>query len=138
MPSHSQILPIRIYTMDQIQTAIIDNDNTNKDFQKDLIDGIRDGFVALEHGQFYAPPIQTLGLPPFEFSVVFGGGMQQDTERQQYAAQTCIKTGYFQGAEHYVVKVASGGYPLESTYERKNERTTNIRAQFPLRPFFLS
>jgi ornithine cyclodeaminase len=89
----------KIYAVDQIEKAI-----ATPGFRDELIEGIRQGFVALEHGEFFAPPIQTLGLPPFEF-----------VQAEGYAAQTCIKTGYFKGQDHYVVKVASGGYPLEST-----------------------
>jgi ornithine cyclodeaminase len=30
---------------------------------------------------------------------------------ENYSAQTCVKSGYITGGEHYVIKVASGGYP---------------------------
>jgi ornithine cyclodeaminase len=88
-----------IYNLTQIEAAV-----SSVGFDDELIEKIKDGFVALEKGEFFAPPIQTLGLPPFQFSNVDG-----------YAAQTCIKTGYFKGQDHFVVKVASGGYPIEST-----------------------
>mmetsp|Transcript_11006 Transcript_11006/g.20358 ORF Transcript_11006/g.20358 Transcript_11006/m.20358 type:complete len:332 (+) Transcript_11006:110-1105(+) len=88
-----------IYSLEEIERVV-----TSDEFQKALIEGIKSGFVALENGLFFAAPIQTLGLPPFPFADV-----------NDYAAQTCIKTGYFKGQEHFVVKVASGGYPLENS-----------------------
>lgn len=89
----------KIYTLEDIQKV-----TDGPEFRMDLIDGIRDGFVAMEKGEFYAAPIQTLGLPPFPFVSNVDG----------YAAQTCVKSGYFKGQEHYVIKVASGGHPMES------------------------
>lgn len=94
----AQQLP-SIYTLEEIEKAA-----TASNFAIELIDGIRDGFVALSKGQFFAAPIQTLGLPPFSF-----------VETDGYAAQTCIKTGYFKGQDYYVVKVASGGHPLPNS-----------------------
>lgn len=32
-----------------------------------------------------------------------------------YQAQTCVKSGYVTGASHYVIKVASGGYPMKNS-----------------------
>ncbi|KAG7337064.1 ornithine cyclodeaminase [Nitzschia inconspicua] len=114
MSSSSSLIPA-IYTVDQIQKAI-----ATPGFQEELIDGIQNGFVALERGEFFAPPIQTLGLPPFEFVSGVDG----------YAAQTCIKTGYFKGQEHYVVKVASGGFPLENSgmMQIYSQRTGKLEA----------
>jgi ornithine cyclodeaminase len=88
-----------IYTLDQIERAII-----TPSFAKDLIHGIEEGFVALEKGEFFACPIQTMGTPPFPF-----------VNTQGYAAQTCVKSGYFKGQEYYVIKVASGGHPMPNS-----------------------
>jgi hypothetical protein len=93
-----------IYSLKEIKDAI-----SSPGFEKDLIEGIKNGFLALERGEFFAAPIQTLGLAPFPFAEVDG-----------YAAQTCIKTGYFKGKDHFVVKVASGGHPLESTLKSRS------------------
>lgn len=90
----------KIYTVDQIEQVI-----NRPSFQKDLIDGISDGFVALENGQFNAAPIQTLGAPPLDPFV----------QIENYAAQTCVKSGYFTNNPYYVIKVASGGYPLQNS-----------------------
>ena len=88
-----------IYTLDQIERAII-----TPSFAKDLIHGIEEGFVALEKGEFFACPIQTMGTPPFPF-----------VDTKGYAAQTCVKSGYFKGQEYYVIKVASGGHPMPNS-----------------------
>lgn len=96
--SNKQELP-SIYTLEQIETAI-----AKPSFAKDLIRGIEEGFVALEKGEFFACPIQTMGIPPFPF-----------VETEGYAAQTCVKSGYFKGQEYYVIKVASGGYPMPNS-----------------------
>jgi ornithine cyclodeaminase len=95
MTSSRQNLPA-IYTLDQIEQAI-----ALPAFSKDLIQGIQDGFVALANGEFFACPIQTMGTPPFPF-----------VETEGYAAQTCVKSGYFTKGDYYVIKVASGGYPM--------------------------
>jgi len=89
----------KIYSLKDIEKVV-----SVPEFRTKLIDGIRDGFVAFENGDFFAAPIQTLGLPPFQFFDVDG-----------YAAQTCVKSGYFRGHEHYVIKVASGGHPMSNS-----------------------
>lgn len=89
----------QIYTLEDIKRVV-----DKPGFHLGLIDRIKDGFVALERGDFFAAPIQTLGLPPFPFVENVDG----------YAAQTCVKSGYFKGQDHYVIKVASGGHPIES------------------------
>lgn len=89
----------KIYTLDDINKVIHD-----PDFERNLIDAIQKGFVALKDGEFFACPIQTMGLPPFPFVDVEG-----------YASQTCVKSGYFKGGKYYVIKVASGGYPHENS-----------------------
>lgn len=90
--------PPKIYSLEDIEKVV-----STPEFRAKLIDGIQDGFVAFEDGKFFAAPIQTLGLPPFPF-----------VEVEDYAAQTCVKSGYFRGHDHYVIKVASGGYPIPS------------------------
>lgn len=90
-----QVIP-SLYTLEQIEKVI-----TQGNFVAQLIQGIQDGFVAYESGEFCACPIQTMGLPPFPF-----------VETEGYAAQTCVKSGYFKGQAYYVIKVASGGYPM--------------------------
>lgn len=89
----------KIYSLEDIEKVV-----SAPEFRTKLIEGIKDGFVAYEKGEFFAAPIQTLGLPPFPFLEVDG-----------YAAQTCVKSGYFRGHEHYVIKVASGGYPMPNS-----------------------
>ncbi len=88
-----------IYTLEDIKRVVDESG-----FQLELIERIKEGFAALERGEFFAAPIQTLGLPPFPFVENVDG----------YAAQTCVKSGYFKGQEHFVIKVASGGHPIES------------------------
>ena len=81
-----------IYQLDEIKKV-----TSTPDFLSALIEGTESGFVQLEKGQFVAAPIQTL---------LFGG-----------AAQTCVKTGFFQGQDYFVIKVASGGYECGSESE---------------------
>jgi len=89
----------KIFTLDDINKVI-----SNPEFELSLIDAIQTGFVGLENGDFYACPIQTMGLPPFPFVEIDG-----------YASQTCVKSGYFKGGKYYVIKVASGGFPHENS-----------------------
>ncbi|KAL3939004.1 MAG: hypothetical protein SGBAC_006192 [Bacillariaceae sp.] len=89
----------KIFTLDDINKII-----SNQEFELKLIDAIQTGFVGLENGEFFACPIQTMGLPPFPFVEVDG-----------YASQTCVKSGYFKGGKYYVIKVASGGFPQENS-----------------------
>jgi hypothetical protein len=74
-----------IFTLQEIENVV-----ESEEFVNDLIDGLEDGFIALQGGDFFAAPIQTLGLPPFPFV---------DGDVDGYAAQTCIKTGYFKGTK---------------------------------------
>ena len=92
--------PPGIYSLEDIEKAI-----SEPEFAKELIDGIKKGFVLFAADEFYSAPIQTLGLSPYSFTIPTVDG---------YAAQTCVKSGYFKGHEHYVIKVASGGYPIPS------------------------
>ena len=89
----------KIFTIDDINKVI-----SSPEFELNLIDAIQTGFVSLEHGDFFACPIQTMGLPPYPFVEVDG-----------YASQTCVKSGYFKGGKYYVIKVASGGFPHENS-----------------------
>ena len=97
-PSTKRDIP-DIYTLDQIEKVI-----KTPSFAKDLLHGIEAGFVALEKGEFFACPIQTMGIQPFPF-----------VNTEGYAAQTCVKSGYFKGQEYYAIKVASGGYPMPNS-----------------------
>ena len=82
-------------------------------FANNLIDAIGKGFILYSKGQFNACPIQTMGAPPMApfQSQLHTEKTESDPE---YAAQTCVKSGYLTGESHYVIKVASGGYPLPS------------------------
>lgn len=114
MKEEKQEIPT-IYTLDEIQKVI----NT-PNFATDLIHAIQEGFVALERGEFFACPIQTMGLPPFPFV--------EDIEG--YAAQTCVKSGYFRGQDYYVIKIASGGYPIPNSglMQIYSQRTGKMKA----------
>ncbi|VEU44138.1 unnamed protein product [Pseudo-nitzschia multistriata] len=89
MSSSSREL-LKIYSLEDIEKIV-----STTEFRNKLINGIKEGFVSLEKGEFFAAPIQTLGLPPFPF-----------LEVTDYAAQTCVKSGYFKGRDHYVIKVS--------------------------------
>lgn len=86
----------KLYTLQQIN-AVVAKDS----FKRDLLDAIREGFLAYSKGKFNSAPIQTLGAPP----------MAPFCNADHYAAQTCVKSGYLTGDSHYVIKVASGGHP---------------------------
>ena len=88
----------KIHTLQEIE-SIISTDSQL--FAKQLIDAIQEGFVAYSKGNFNSAPIQTLGAPPLAPFV----------DVENYSAQTCVKSGYITGGQHYVIKVASGGYP---------------------------
>lgn len=89
--------------------ADIEKVTGSDEFQKELIQAIEDGFTKYSEGNFNACPIQTMGAPPMApFSSA------SDNEMDKYAAQTCVKSGYITGDDHYVIKVASGGYPFPS------------------------
>jgi ornithine cyclodeaminase len=105
MTTAARSLP-SIYNLDEIETVV-----SSAGFREELIGKIQDGFVALERSDFFSAPIQTLGLPPYRFSI----HDNNDDDGGKYAAQTCIKTGYFKGRDYFVIKVASGGYPLENS-----------------------
>jgi ornithine cyclodeaminase/alanine dehydrogenase-like protein (mu-crystallin family) len=98
-PSTPQQL-LRIVPLSEIEEVV-----SSSSFAADLVDAIRDGF--LRQDRFYMAPIQTLGCPPT--SLPFSSAITNDSA---YCAQTCVKTGYFEGNEHYVIKVASGGHPF--------------------------
>jgi len=96
----------KIYSLPDIERVV-----ETPGFRTKLIDGIKDGFIALEDGKFFAAPIQTLGLRPFPF-----------VESDDYAAQICVKSGYFKGAPYFVIKVASVSFE----YEIQNEESKSI------------
>ena len=98
MVPQPQSVPV-IYNLEKIDEVI-----ATKSFESALIDKIKEGFVSLEKGDFYAAPIQTMGIAPFEFLQIDG-----------YASQTCVKSGYFKGGKYYVIKVASGGFPMPNS-----------------------
>lgn len=98
MESSSQQIP-KIYTLKDINKVL-----ASKLFESDLIEAIKSGFVSLDDGHFFSAPIQTLGTSPFPF-----------LEVDNYASQTCVKSGYFKSGKYYVIKVASGGYPMENS-----------------------
>lgn len=98
-PNSSQQAP-RLYMLKEIEKAI-----SSSQFGSDLVNAIEAGFVKYSEGGFNACPIQTLGAPPLAPFVQTG----------DYAAQTCVKSGYLTGASHYVIKVASGGHPLPNS-----------------------
>jgi ornithine cyclodeaminase len=90
----------RIYKLQQIEEAL----EASKSFEQDLIDAVKNGFVAYSAGRFNAAPIQTMGAPPMAPYAIC----------DNYAAQTCVKSGYITGDSHFVIKVASGGHPMKS------------------------
>jgi ornithine cyclodeaminase len=92
----------RIYTLKDIESV-----TCLPSFQGALIEAISNGFVSFAQNKFFAAAIQTMGAPPM---APFGADSLEG-----YAAQTCVKSGYFQGNPYYVIKVASGGYPHENS-----------------------
>lgn len=84
-----QELP-KIYTL-----AEIENVTSTNQFQDDLIHGIGKGFIDFEKGNFYNAPIQTLGAPPMAPFASSSSSSSEANTHQTYAAQTCIKSGYF-------------------------------------------
>ena len=103
-----QSLP-SIVTLSEIE-EIVSTDS----FALQLIDAIKKGFISYSAGGFNACPIQTMGAPPMApFSGSCSGSGSGDNS-DNYQAQTCVKSGYVTGASHYIIKVASGGYPFPS------------------------
>jgi len=96
----------KIYDLESIKKA-----TSSPDFALRLISSIRDAFVSYSKGNFNACPIQTMGAPPF---APFQTDVLESDMTGEYSAQTCVKSGYLTGESHYVIKVASGGYPLPS------------------------
>jgi len=93
-----QRLP-QIYTIEQMEPIL-----ASERFALDLIDAVEAGFVAYSRGAFNAAPIQTLGAPP----------LAPFSDCENYAAQTCVKSGYITGDDTFCIKVASGGHPMPS------------------------
>lgn len=99
---------MKVYHLEEIESV-----TSTPEFENALIRAVADGFVAFSNDKFNAPPIQTLAAPPMaKFSCA--NVSDNDASSKEYAAQVCIKTGYITGADTFVVKVASGGYPLPS------------------------
>ena len=99
-----QQLP-RIVTLSEIEEIV-----STKQFAIQLIDAIKKGFASYSNGEFNACPIQTMGAPPMApFSD------QSINSNNNYAAQTCVKSGYVTSSTHYVIKVAIGGYPFTNS-----------------------
>mmetsp|Transcript_712 Transcript_712/g.1037 ORF Transcript_712/g.1037 Transcript_712/m.1037 type:complete len:404 (-) Transcript_712:376-1587(-) len=101
----------KIYTLKDIERI-----TSTEEFAKELTEAIEKGFVEYSEGKFNACPIQTMGAPPmarFNASAA-GDDSMENEEDDNYAAQTCVKSGYMTGGEYYVVKVASGGSPFPS------------------------
>jgi ornithine cyclodeaminase len=101
-PNHEETsgLP-KLYPLSQIK-----NVTNSLEFAPQLIDAISRGFVDYQYGKFNAAPIQTLGAPPT---------MAPFVKVEGYQSQTCVKSGYFEGYPYFVVKVASGGYPMTNS-----------------------
>ena len=100
-PSSSSSSSIQILQLDEIERIVQDHA-----FRTELIAAMAQGFVAFERGDFCAAPIQTLGAPPLAPFV-----HEDDVDDNLYAAQVCIKSGYFRNHASFVIKVASGGHP---------------------------
>ena len=99
----------------------IEKVTSQPEFHSKLVQGIADGFVQFERGEFFAPPIQTLGAPPFAPFVA---------DCDNYAGQTCVKSGYFKDKPYYVIKVAAGGHPLPNSgcMQMYSQRTGRLLA----------
>mmetsp|Transcript_3320 Transcript_3320/g.5065 ORF Transcript_3320/g.5065 Transcript_3320/m.5065 type:complete len:404 (+) Transcript_3320:144-1355(+) len=114
--SEPQTLP-KIYTLADVERV-----TSSESFAKELTEAVEQGFVEYSQGKFNACPIQTMGAPPMaQFGAADptemdteGDTNKTNTNTNNYAAQTCVKSGYMTGGDYYVVKVASGGYPFPS------------------------
>ena len=107
----------RIVSLEEIEKI-----TSKPEFHEKLVQGISDGFVQYQESGFFAPAIQTIGAPPFAPFV-------EDCDN--YAAQTCVKSGYFKNNPYYVIKVASGGHPMPNSgnmqlYSQKDGRLLAI------------
>jgi ornithine cyclodeaminase len=83
----------KIYTVVEIAKALATNDDS------EILKAIADGFVAYSQGKVSVPPIQTMGQLPLHPFVDPSEG-----------SQMCIKSGYIEGDEHLVVKMAPGSF----------------------------
>jgi len=79
----------RLFGLSEIEAAVQDHNA--------IIELQAVGFRAQSQGRVSIAPVQSMGQPPFH---PFLGGS---------GAQTCVKSGYIEGDEHYVIKVAAGG-----------------------------
>eukprot|EP00501_MAST-03F_sp_TOSAG23-6_P001209 GSMAST32.ASY1.ANO1.1253.1 assembled CDS len=89
----SKSIPLLFY-LDDIERVISDHST--------VINNVAEGFIALSSGKCSIPPIQTMGSPPFH------PFKSSDSPN----SSTCVKSGYIDGGEFYVTKVASGGFTL--------------------------
>ena len=150
---HDDDIP-QIFTLYQIYQVIQSSDSVEGDgegespspsssssFEDTLLVAMEYGFEQLEKDQFFAAPIQTLGLQPYPFSIINIGGanncqdrgrdgetveaataeaadskQQQQQQQDDYTSQTCVKSGYFLNNKYYVIKVATGGTPLPNNW----------------------
>jgi ornithine cyclodeaminase len=88
-----------------VPLAAIEALTAGPDFHDKLVTAIGQGFGRYAAGDFFAPPIQTMGAPP----------MAPFCATENYAAQVCLKSGYFRNNPYFVVKVAAGGHPLPNS-----------------------
>lgn len=96
---------MKIFQRSEIEEAI----SSSTAFATKLIDEIERGFCAYSEGKFNACPIQTMGAPPMD-------KFPDSEDDSRYAAQVCVKSGYIGGDDYFVLKVASGGYPLPDNW----------------------
>jgi len=89
-----------------------DIEQSTKDptFDLNLIEAIAQGFCDFSCGKFNLCPIQTIGAPPMAPLLLLNHG-----DEKNYCAQVCIKSGYITNDKYFVIKVASGGHPLENS-----------------------
>jgi ornithine cyclodeaminase len=105
MEAETKLHP-RISTLSEIEAVILAKD----DFEVRVMEAVEEGFVQYSRGQFHAAPIHTMGAPPMAPFRVHN--RSNDYDPQRYSAQTCVKSGYIENDTHFVIKVASGGYPM--------------------------
>lgn len=79
----------RQFGLDDIETGLQDLAAT--------VEAQATAFRAHSQGRVSTAPVQSMGQPPFH-PFLAGGD-----------AQTCVKSGYIEGDEHYVIKIAPGG-----------------------------
>jgi ornithine cyclodeaminase len=83
----------KIYGVAEIAKALATTDDN------EILAAIAEGFIAYSTGMVSVPPIQTMGQPPLHPFIDPSDG-----------SQMCIKSGYIEGDEHTVVKMAPGSF----------------------------